>query len=49
MMIEANNPDLKSWVTIEENSDFSIQNIPFGFLGRYDQLDDPYKLPISLI
>ena len=32
MMIEANNPDLKSWVSIEENSDFSIQNIPFGII-----------------
>lgn len=32
MMIEANNPDLKSWVTIAENSDFSIQNIPFGII-----------------
>ena len=29
-MIKANNPTLKSWVEIPVNSDFSIQNIPFG-------------------
>ena len=29
-MIEANNPNLKSWVEIPENSDFPIQNLPFG-------------------
>lgn len=29
-MIEANNPSLKSWIEIEENSDFPIQNLPFG-------------------
>lgn len=28
--ITANNPDRKSWVEIPENSDFPIQNIPFG-------------------
>lgn len=28
--IVANNPQLKSWVTIPENSDFPIQNLPFG-------------------
>ena len=26
----ANNPELKSWIEVPENSDFSIQNIPFG-------------------
>jgi len=30
MMITANNPALKSWVSVPENSDFSIQNLPFG-------------------
>ena len=30
MSIAANNPDLKSWITVPENSDFPIQNIPFG-------------------
>lgn len=29
-MIEANNPKLTSWVEIPENSDFPIQNLPFG-------------------
>ncbi|MCO6358344.1 fumarylacetoacetase [Roseivirga pacifica] len=29
-MIKANDPKLKSWVDIPANSDFSIQNIPFG-------------------
>ena len=30
MPITANNPDRKSWLEISENSDFPIQNIPFG-------------------
>lgn len=30
MQISANNPNLKSWVEVPQNSDFSIQNIPFG-------------------
>ena len=29
-MISANNPSLKSWISIPENSDFPIQNLPFG-------------------
>ncbi|NQX91683.1 MAG: fumarylacetoacetase, partial [Flavobacteriales bacterium] len=29
-MIEANNPNLKSWVEVPSNSDFPIQNLPFG-------------------
>lgn len=29
-MIKANDPNLKSWVEVPENSDFPIQNIPFG-------------------
>lgn len=33
-MIEANNPDLKSWVDVPENSDFPIQNLPFGIAGK---------------
>ena len=32
MSIAANNPDLKSWVEIPENSDFPIQNLPFGIM-----------------
>jgi fumarylacetoacetase len=35
-MIEANNPQLKSWVHIPKDSDFPIQNLPFGiFKTRY--------------
>lgn len=29
-MIEANNSKLKSWISVAQNSDFPIQNIPFG-------------------
>ena len=29
-MIEVNDTSLKSWVEVPENSDFPIQNIPFG-------------------
>lgn len=29
-MIEANNPNLKSWISVPQNADFPIQNIPFG-------------------
>lgn len=30
MSIAANNPNLKSWIEVPDNSDFPIQNIPFG-------------------
>ena len=30
MEIKANNPALTSWVAVPENSDFPIQNLPFG-------------------
>ena len=30
MPITANNPDRKSWLSVREDSDFPIQNIPFG-------------------
>ena len=37
MQITANNPDRKSWLHVAENSDFPIQNIPFGvFLTKDD-------------
>lgn len=29
-MVEANDPTLKSWVEVPKNSDFPIQNLPFG-------------------
>lgn len=33
MIIEANNPLLKSWVEVPANSDFPIQNLPFGIIS----------------
>lgn len=37
MSLLANNPDRKSWLHVDKNSDFPIQNIPFGvFLTRDD-------------
>lgn len=30
--IAANNPELKSWVSVSVNSDFPIQNLPFGII-----------------
>jgi len=37
MLITANNPNRKSWLTVRKDSDFPIQNIPFGvFLTRDD-------------
>lgn len=35
--IAANNPDLKSWVSVPAQSDFPIQNLPFGVV-KSDQL-----------
>lgn len=32
--MKANNPQLKSWISVPENSDFPIQNIPFG-IGKF--------------
>lgn len=29
-MIKANDPSLKSWIDVQPNSDFPIQNLPFG-------------------
>ena len=31
-MIAANNPALTTWLSVPENSDFPIQNIPFGIV-----------------
>lgn len=37
MPIETNNPNKKTWLEVAKNSDFPIQNIPFGvFLTRED-------------
>lgn len=36
-MISANDPTLRSWVEVEQDSDFPIQNLPFGVF-KTDQL-----------
>ena len=37
MSLEANNPNRKTWIDVPKNSDFPIQNIPFGvFITRDD-------------
>jgi fumarylacetoacetase len=33
-MIKANDPSLKSWIPVNPNSDFPIQNLPFGIFKR---------------
>ncbi|MCL4117774.1 UNVERIFIED_CONTAM: hypothetical protein GTU68_045107 [Idotea baltica] len=38
-MIPANNPALKSWIDVKENSDFPIQNIPFGIFKTDSKSD----------
>ena len=43
-MIEANNPNLNTWLDVTQNSDFPIQNIPFGIA-----LIDKCKLGVSRI
>ena len=35
-MIRANDPNLRSWVPVPENSDFPIQNLPLGVIKRND-------------
>lgn len=35
MEISANNPNLKSWIEVDQNSDFPIQNLPFGIFSNY--------------
>jgi fumarylacetoacetase len=36
-MSRANNPNLKSWVDVKPNSDFPIQNLPFGIFKTADR------------
>lgn len=33
-MIKANNPSLSSWIEVPDQSDFPIQNIPFGIMSK---------------
>jgi fumarylacetoacetase len=39
-MIRANDPNLKSWVPVTEDSDFPIQNLPLGII----KYNDSYKV-----
>jgi fumarylacetoacetase len=36
-MSKANNPQLKSWIEVKPDSDFPIQNLPFGILKTSDK------------
>lgn len=36
-MIQANDPKLKSWIPVAKDSDFPIQNIPFGIFRTKDE------------
>jgi len=36
MTITANDPTRKTWVTVPQNSDFPIQNLPFGIMSTKD-------------
>ena len=36
-MIDVNDPQLTSWVKVPENSDFPIQNLPFGIFSTADR------------
>ncbi len=40
-MNKANNPSIKSWIKVEKNSDFPIQNIPFGIFSPTDKSPRP--------
>lgn len=35
-MIKANDPSLKSWIEVAKNSDFPVQNIPFGIFKTHN-------------
>ncbi len=36
-MIKANDPNLKSWIAVKQDSDFPIQNLPFGIFQAEDK------------
>lgn len=40
-MIEANRPDLQSWVNVPADSDYPIQNLPFGIFSIADRSPRP--------
>ena len=37
-MIKANDVSIKTWIGVPENSDFPIQNIPFGVAKINDEV-----------
>ena len=40
-MFEVNNPELTSWVQVPTDSDFPIQNLPFGIFSTADRSARP--------
>ena len=40
-MFEVNNPELNSWVEVPTESDFPIQNLPFGIFSTADRSARP--------
>ena len=40
-MFEVNNPEMTSWVDVPDNSDFPIQNLPFGIFSTAGQVPRP--------
>ena len=40
-MFEVNNPELTSWVSVPADSDFPIQNLPFGIFSTADRSARP--------
>lgn len=40
-MVHANDPQLSSWITVPEGSDFPIQNIPFGIFSCASKAQRP--------
>jgi fumarylacetoacetase len=44
-IIKANNPTLKSWIEISPDSDFPIQNLPFGI---YSTLSKSKRVGVAI-
>lgn len=37
MVVDTNDPSIRSWVQVDKGSDFPIQNLPFGIFKREDE------------
>ncbi len=48
-MIKANDPNIKSWINVPANSDFSIQNIPFGVVKHNNEVFVATRIGDSVI